>query len=54
MRAMVLGAHLLLEVEEVIGLVDEEDLQGRAPQVVAPQVHLTDLGQGPLEVVAHP
>lgn len=48
------GPHLFLKVEEVVGLVDKEDLQGRAPQIVAPQVHLADLGKGPLKVVAHP
>lgn len=45
--------HLFLKVEEVIGLVDEEDLQSRAAQVVTPQVDLSDLREGPLEVVAH-
>ena len=45
--------HLLLEVEEVIGLVDEEDLQSRTPQVVTSQVDLSDLRQGPFEVMAH-
>lgn len=45
--------HLFLKVEEVIGLVDEEDLQSRAAQVVTPQVDLPDLREGPLEVVAH-
>lgn len=33
-------------------LVYEEELQGRAPQVVAPQMHLSQLRQRPLEVEA--
>ena len=45
--------HLLLEVEEVICLVDEEDLQSRASQVISSQVDLSDLREGPFEVVAH-
>ena len=46
-------AHLLLEVEEVGGLVDEEDLQSRAAQVVPPQVDLADQRQRPLEVITN-
>lgn len=46
--------HLLLEVEEVVGLVDEEELECGAAQVVAAQVDLTQVGQGALEVVADP
>lgn len=45
--------HLLFEVKEVIGLVNEEDLQSRATQVVSPQMDLSDLRKGPFEVVAH-
>lgn len=44
--------HLLLEVDEVMSLVYEEELQGGAPQVVAPQMHLSQLRQRPLEVKA--
>lgn len=46
--------HLLFEVEEVVGLVDEEELKCRAAQVVAAQVDLAQVGQGALEVVANP
>lgn len=46
--------HLLSEVEEVVGLVDEEELEGGAAQVVAAQVHLAQVRQGALEVVADP
>ena len=45
--------HLLLEVQEVIGLVDEEDLQSRAAEVISPQMDLSDLRKRPFEVVAH-
>lgn len=45
--------HLFLEVEEIIGLVDEEDLQSGATQVITTQVNLSDLRQRPFEVVAH-
>lgn len=45
--------HLFLEVKEVVGLVDEEDLQSRASQVISPQVDLSDLRKGPFKVVAH-
>lgn len=34
---------LFLKVEEVVGLVYEEDLQGRAAEVVPSQVDLPDL-----------
>lgn len=45
--------HLFLKVEEVIRLVDEEDLQGGATQVVPSEVDLSYLGQRPFEVVTH-
>lgn len=45
--------HLFLKVKEVVCLVDEEDLQSRATQVISSQVDLSDLSQGPLEVMAH-
>lgn len=45
--------HLFLEVEEVICLVDEEDLQSRATQVISSQVDLSDLREGPFEVMAN-
>lgn len=35
--------HLFFEVEEVVGLVDEEDLQSRAAQVVSSEVDLSYL-----------
>lgn len=34
------ASDLLPEVDEVVSLVDEEELKGRAAQVVASQVHL--------------
>lgn len=33
-----------------MSLVYEEELQGRSPQVVAPQMDFSQLGQGSLEV----
>ena len=45
--------HLFLEVEEVVCLVDEEDLESRAAQIKSAQVDLSDLREGPFEVVAH-
>lgn len=48
-----MGIHLLLKVEEVVGLVNEEDLQSRAAQVVASQVDLSDLSQRPFEIMAY-
>lgn len=44
--------HLFFEVEEVVGLVDEEELERRATQVVAAQVDLAQVGQRAFEVVA--
>ena len=41
-RPLPLG-YLLLKVEEVVGLVDEEQLEGGAAQVVAPEVDLSQL-----------
>ena len=43
-----------LEIEEVIGLVDEEELQSRPAEVVAAKMHFPELRQGALEVVADP
>jgi hypothetical protein len=40
------------EVEEVVGLVNEEEFERRTPQVETPQVDLTQLGQGAPEVMA--
>ncbi len=44
---------LLLEVQEVVGLVDEKDLQSRAPEVVPAQVNLSDLRQRPFKVLTY-
>lgn len=46
--------HLFPEVEEVVGLVNEEELERGAAQVVAAQVDLAQVGQGALEVVTDP
>lgn len=45
--------HLLCEVEEVVGLVDEEDLQSGASEVVPAQVDLSDLRQRPFKVLSY-
>ncbi len=52
-RNMLLDPDLLLEVQEVVGLVDEKDLQSRAPEVVPAQVNLSDLRQRPFKVLTH-
>lgn len=46
------GCYLFFKIEEIIGLIDEEDLQRWAPQVVTPEVNFSDLRQRPFEVVA--
>lgn len=46
--------NLLSEVDEVVCLVDEEELQRRAPQVVSPQMDLSELRQRPLEIISDP
>ncbi len=43
--------HLLVgEIEEVVGLVNQEDFKGSTGHVVPPGVDLTQLGEWELEV----
>ena len=42
--------HLLSEVDEVVRLVNEEKLQCRPSQVVAPQMNLAELRQRSFEI----
>ena len=44
--------NLGCEVDEVIGLVGEEEFERRPAQIVAPQVHLLQLAEVPFEIGA--
>lgn len=47
------GPHLFLEVEKVIGLVNEEEFQSRSAEVVATEVQLPKLREGALEIITN-
>ena len=42
----------VLEVDEIVGLVDEEHLNGTSPQVVSSQMDFSQMWKGPLEVLS--
>lgn len=46
--------YLLIEVEEVVGLIRKEDLQSWPPQVVPTQMDLSNLRKVPFEIKTYP
>lgn len=44
------NVYLLIEVEEVVGLIHKEDLQSRPPQVVPTQMYLSNLRKVTFEI----
>lgn len=47
---MYLRAYTRLKVEEKVGLVNEEELQSRGPQVISSQQNFSELVYRPLKV----
>lgn len=48
------NTYLLIEVEEVVGLICKEDLQGWPPQIVPTQMYLPNLRKVPFEIKTNP
>lgn len=46
--------YLLIEVEEVVGLICKEDLQSWPPQVVPTQMYFSNLRKVPFEIKTYP
>lgn len=43
--------YLLLEVEEIIGLINEEDLESTSPKIVPAEMYFPEFRQGQFEVM---